>query len=251
MSKPYETGESKERSLHPVMIMIGVIATAATALLAARLAWEMTSLTWQEGPQMVGFSLIHGYGAFLIFAPLLLVLWIAVTFFIFVTWLLRRKRILRGSWISFGAAIVVLGFLSLPQSFWNWVFVGQLAHSSKSGDLLVTAAGDGELHVVQGMLGRGVSINALNYENDTPLHTAAALGRTRMVEFLLQNGANINAANLYGDSPLQEAIDLHHEDTASVLRAAGAQAIQGTPEQRNKASQTIVKRAIEKQNGWH
>jgi hypothetical protein len=69
LSNPDEAGESKERSLHPVMMVIGVIATAATALLATRLAWEMTSLTWQEGPQMVGFSLIHGYGVFLIFAP--------------------------------------------------------------------------------------------------------------------------------------------------------------------------------------
>jgi ankyrin repeat protein len=99
------------------------------------------------------------------------------------------------------------------------------------------------------MLGQRVSIYALDYENDTPLHMAAARGQTHMVEFLLQNGANINAVNLYGDSPLQKAIDLHREDTASVLRSAGAQAIRGTPEQRDKASETIVRQAIEKQNG--
>jgi hypothetical protein len=35
------------------------VAVAASAPLYLRLLWEQTALTWQRGPQMVGFSLAH------------------------------------------------------------------------------------------------------------------------------------------------------------------------------------------------
>jgi hypothetical protein len=46
------------------------------AVLAGHLIWEETALTIRQGPQMIGFSLIHSsYGAILFLAPLIFALW--------------------------------------------------------------------------------------------------------------------------------------------------------------------------------
>src|SRR3954467_14957314 len=50
-----------------------------TALLAARLVYEQTYLTWKHGPLMVGFALGHGSTLFiagLLLSTLLLHLWV-------------------------------------------------------------------------------------------------------------------------------------------------------------------------------
>jgi len=62
-----------------VLVGLGVAATLFTGMLAGRMVWEETSLTLQEGPQMLGFSLAHGAGAILFLAPILLSLWIVGT----------------------------------------------------------------------------------------------------------------------------------------------------------------------------
>jgi hypothetical protein len=62
-------------------------------LFSSRIAWEKTFLTWQQGPQMVGFSLVHIFPAFFIVGILccyLLLLWLApASIYVIV----RRNRI--------------------------------------------------------------------------------------------------------------------------------------------------------------
>ena len=43
------------------------VAIISAAPLYLRLLWEQTWLTWTEGPQNVGWTLIHNYGEFFIF----------------------------------------------------------------------------------------------------------------------------------------------------------------------------------------
>jgi len=71
------------------LVSVGVAATVLTGVLAVRMVWEETSLTIQEGPQMVGFSLAHGPGAVLLFAPIILVIWIATAIVVLLIGLLR------------------------------------------------------------------------------------------------------------------------------------------------------------------
>src|SRR5579859_4984185 len=58
--------------------LAGCAAIFATGAFAARAAWEQTVWSWERGPQMVGFSLAHGGGFVLLFAPYLLLTWMIV-----------------------------------------------------------------------------------------------------------------------------------------------------------------------------
>jgi NO-binding membrane sensor protein with MHYT domain len=81
-----------------VLVGLGIAATLFTGMLAARMVWEETSLTWQQGPQMLGFSLAHGAGAVLFLAPILLSLWILVALIVLVVCLLRKRKIPGSYW---------------------------------------------------------------------------------------------------------------------------------------------------------
>ena len=193
-----------------------------TAAVALRLVWEMTWLRWHLGPQRIGASLVHGALASLLWAPPLLLLWIVVFAVRMLFWRSRERVIAGAAWVWMAAALGVMGVLALPQSFYDAVFVSELARSLRSQELFVAAAGSGEVRAVRGMLDRGVSVNATNSEGSTALHLAAGTGQNRVVELLLQRGANVNAVDHYGGSPLLSANDAKHEDTAKLLLAHGA-----------------------------
>ena len=80
--------------------------------------WEETYLTWQHGPQMVGFTLMHMFPFFAI-AGLLgyvgLALWLAVVAIVFV----RRKALPTSKHLPMIIlAVLVLVLAQVPYSFW-------------------------------------------------------------------------------------------------------------------------------------
>jgi ankyrin repeat protein len=68
---------------------------------------------------------------------------------------------------------------------------------------------------------------------------------------LAAKGADLNATNLYGDSPLEAASERGNASVVSFLKAHGTVQIHGTPEQRDAASELIVRRDIERQKLAH
>ena len=58
-----------------VLRVVGLYLCPAAAPLVLRLLWEMAALTWQRGPQMVGFTLLHVHPVPAIIAALC---WMAV-----------------------------------------------------------------------------------------------------------------------------------------------------------------------------
>jgi hypothetical protein len=159
-----------------------------------------------------------------------------------VAWKLKRKNIAKQTWQVLACALATLGLLSLPQSFWNTIFVGRLAKSPHAGTQLVYSAGSGDKRVVDGLLKRGIPINATNHEGSTALHYAAVAGETEIVADLIDRGANVNAVNLWGNSPLHNALASHQTAAAQVLSAHGAKDIQGDEGQRERAAHEIVQR---------
>jgi hypothetical protein len=230
--------------------LIGILLIVGTLVLAARLIWEMTWLTWQQGPQMIGFSLAHGSGGVLLFLfPVLLCLWLLVVAVILIAWKLKRWKIAKQTWQLLACSLVTLGLLSIPQNFWNLVFIGRLAQGPGASTQLVYGAGSGQRRVVIGLLKRGVSVNATNHAGSTALHSAAGAGETGIVSDLIDHGADVNVVNLWGDSPLHMALANHHDAAAQVLSAHGAKDIQGDEKQRERAAHEIVRRDIERMNG--
>jgi hypothetical protein len=231
-----------------VLVYLGIAATTFTAILAARMVWEETSLTLQWGPQMLGFSLAHGAGAILFLAPILLSLWIFAAFIVLAVCLLRKRSLARGYWLTLGVAVAMIGILSIPPVFFQWLLMGSFAKSPHAGDLMVYDAREGDLRTVRGYLNHGVPLMAADYEGSTAVFAAASGGSLSVIEMLDSKGADLNATNLYGDSPLEAAAERGHASVVSFLRARGAVQIHGAPEQRDAASELIVRREIEREN---
>lgn len=229
-----------------VLVSVGVAATALTAILAARMVWEETFLTIQQGPQMVGFSLAHGAGAVLFLAPVVLLVWILAAVIVLLVCLLRKRKLSRWYWLTLGSAIAIIGILSIPSVFWQWSLIGSFANSPHAADLMVYDAAEGDVRTVRGYLEHGVPLTATNYDGSSATFGAAAGGSLPVIEMLATRGANLNATNSYGDSPLEAATENKHVAVASFLRAHGASQIHGTPEQREAASESKVRRDIER-----
>ena len=231
-----------------VLVLFGWVAILFAAILAQRLLWEETSLTIQQGPQMLGFALAHSSEAILFLGPIVLSLWILVAIVVLIVCLWRKRRLSRWYWLTLGGAIAMIGFLSIPPVFWQWSLIGSFARSLHAADLMVYDAADGDLRTVRGYLEHGVPLTATNYAGVTAAFAAAAGGSLPVVEMLASRGANLNVTNLYGDSPLDAAMENKHADVAAFLKARGATQIHGTPEQREAATAAIVRRDIERQH---
>lgn len=243
------TGESEPKQSgrwQRGLVFAGIPIISLTAILAIRIVWEETWLTLQRGPQMIGFSLAHGPAAALLFSPPLLALWFVVAFLTMAVTFWRRRRLSIWFRCCLGAAVIVFGFLAFPSMCWQWIFIKSFAKSPHAADLMVYAAGNGDVRTVCGYLAHGVSPEAKNYKGSTAAFTAAAGGSVGVLKLLATAGADLNAVNLYGDSPLEVAIENHHDAAASFLRTRGAMQIKGSPEQREEASHAIVQKAIER-----
>lgn len=73
-------------------------------------------------------------------------------------------------------------------------------------------------------ISRDTKINALNQENETPLHKSIfnTAVRLLMVPLLIKNGADVNAMNKRGETPLCYAVLIGRKDLVTVLLLAGA-----------------------------
>jgi hypothetical protein len=235
---------TKRRHFPKALIWIGVPIVMVNALLAARLVWEQTLLTWQHGPQMIGFSLMHVYPVLTLIAFVGLFggyLWAAA---MFIAMIVAR---------SFGGRLVLLlcalyavttTLQRIPYQEWQFIFADRLAKGPKGADFATSAAVHGNTRLVARLLDGGVPINATTREGRTALHLAAFGGKVETIDYLLSRGADVNAISLYGDSPLGEALAQNQKDAAKMLESHGGKDIRGTPEQRNSATKRIVSEDI-------
>jgi len=91
-------------------------------------------------------------------------------------------------------------------------------------DQLHRACRDGKLDEIRQLLDAGVSVEALNEFDSTPLQTAIQYNKCKATELLLDRGANIEA-RLEGKTPLLRAIEYaYSEDLVSLLLDRGASA---------------------------
>jgi hypothetical protein len=235
-----------KQSSHRVLLGLGACFILFAAILAARITWEETLLTLHEGPQMVGFSLAHGSAAILLIAPLMLALWLVVTLVIMTLSLVRKRHLSKPFWSTLAAALLVLGVLSIPGEFWQWMFAGTFAKSTHAADLMTYDAAEGCTRTVRAYLAHGVPLESRNYEGSTAAFTAAAGDSLPVLQLLASKGADLSAINSYGDSPLEVAVEHKNDAVAAFLREHGAKQIQGTPEQRQAATEAIVRKDIER-----
>src|SRR5215469_16830840 len=88
---------------------LGWIVFAGSALLFLRLIYEETILTWQNGPQLLLFSIAHIHGTFLAvggLATLLVYVWLASFPGLATHGMLRKRHIGAAAWVQCGVLIV-------------------------------------------------------------------------------------------------------------------------------------------------
>jgi hypothetical protein len=100
----------------PVLVWAGWLSAPGTWFIALRLGWEATVLTAREGPQMVGFSILHRWP--LVVLPAMASVFVAYLFAFFaLCWvvflLLQREGIRRSVWIELTAILLPLVLLHL------------------------------------------------------------------------------------------------------------------------------------------
>jgi len=87
---------------------------------------------------------------------------------------------------------------------------------------LGTAAGDGNIAMMELLMARGADINGRAHDGFTPLHEAAVANRTAAANLLLAHGAKIDAPTDSGITPLYYAAMMGKKEVAEVLVTHGA-----------------------------
>src|SRR5882762_5018219 len=232
------------RALLRTLNTIGYAIVAASVVLAVRLVWEQTALSWARGPQMVGFSLLHtGLGIPLILALYAGLLWAGAVLVAFIVTRSFGDKVIVGLLITYGLAWAAI---AAPYGFWQRLFIEKFS-PSQATDFFTYAAATGDLKTVEAFLGHGVDINTQG-RYGTALHCAAVEGELDVMEFLIAHGANVNAVNAYGDSPLANATNAKKRtaESQALLAKHGGTLIRGSEEQRDRVIKEQVRKDMEK-----
>jgi len=158
-----------------------------SAALALRLVWEQTALSWERGPQMVGFSLMHSGLGLLLFAVLAVAVVWAITVLLMN---LFGKGEINGTHLL-GALVVLVaaGVVSVPYGKWVQLFSSKISQGPHASEFLVHMAAIGDKRAVEALLQQGVPINTSNRSGIRAIEAAENTKQTEMREFLVSKGA--------------------------------------------------------------
>lgn len=81
----------------------------------------------------------------------------------------------------------------------------------------------GNIEGVQSMVAGGISVNAVDEQQRTPMMWAAFNGHTSVIKFLLEQGAEVDAKDSSGRTALQYASSGPYPETVGLLLARGAE----------------------------
>jgi len=200
----------------------GYTLLALESIFVARILYEETALTWERGPQMVGFALAHGAAPFVQVAGLLGLPGGLLWFISSLVYAARRKvRMGAVDRIPFAAIPIVLMLLLVPYRVWEECVVELAGPGSNGDEFLVEAAGNGQGRFVGRLLSKGCDVNA-ETAIGTPLSAAAVRGNPQMIRFLMSKGANVNKQSRWGTTPLMAAADTGQLQAAKTLVELGA-----------------------------
>jgi hypothetical protein len=221
-----------KRTFPKVLKLIGVPIVAAAWVLAVRLVWEQTVWSWERGPQLVGFSLMHsGLGVLLVLVLYGGLLWLGI---VLITAVAKRSFGGKLSLALVLAYALAWAVILIPYGFWQRTFIDKYS-STQATAFFTYAAATGDLRTVKAFLERGVDVNAQG-RNGSALHGAAVEGELEVIEFLIAHGADVNAVNVYGDTPMANAMEAKKRaaETQALLAKYGGKVVRGSQEQRKR-----------------
>ena len=193
--------------------------------------WDHTFARYATGrlPRMFGLEFnVHGdVGPILLLIALMLAaaLWLVLGASIVVYSLFSRQRpLLPIAWRTLVLALA-LGLPFLPARAWDEVLLRTIGPGKAAGDLLATAAANGDIVRLHQLLARGIAVDAPNYAtpaNSPALWVAVRAARPEAVAFLLQRGADPNRRSHYGAVLLMRAVNAGDVAIVRLLAERGA-----------------------------
>jgi hypothetical protein len=202
----------------------GYLLLCGAALFVGRIIYEETLLTWVNGPQMVGFAMMHGGVPFILIAGLIGLLGGLLWLIASGVMLLRKKfRIPLTDWLPVILLPLVAMLLFIPYETWEELTVHIAGPGSHGREFMVEAAADGKRRFFMHLLHQGYDINYEAGGGTTALSGAAVEGNEEMVNLLISLGADVNRKNgLSRETPLMAASEMGRFGTAKVLLKNGA-----------------------------
>lgn len=184
----------------------GWIFLAGQTLFIGRIVYESTVLTCADGPQMVGFAMIHGGHAFFLLGLPFLPFGALFAIGMLIFGAAKKLRFSPCEWTLLAVLVVSLSLLFVPYLAWEH-FDMTVCSSGPLGDaFLLEAARTGDLQLAKRLVAEGHSVNRDSGSDDTPLSSAVKGRNLEVIAFLLSKGANVNAHNsLSGETPLMKA----------------------------------------------
>jgi len=237
--------QNRKRTFPKILWIVGIPFVIVAWIVAARLVWEQTVLSWKYGLQMAGFAFIHsGPG------PILLpILYASLIWLVVVLIMLARTKSFGGKFglVVFLAYGLAVGLLQIPYGFWQRIFLDKYPRT-EIVEIFTRAAAVGELSTVKALLSKGMDVNARDHNGGTALHGAALEGRTRVMDYLIAHGAAVNSLNDSGDSPLAYAKESDKENVQAqeLLIKHGGKVIRGTEDQHNRAAEERLRLILER-----
>jgi Ankyrin repeats (3 copies) len=202
----------------------GYLLLCGAALFVGRIVYEETLLTWINGPQMVGFAMMHGGVPFILIAGLIGLLggllWVIASGVM----LLRKKfRIPLTDWLPLILLPLIAMLLFIPYETWEELTVRIAGPGSHGREFMVEAAANGKRRFFMHLLHQGYDINYEAGGGTTALSGAAVEGNEEMVSLLISLGADVNRKNgLTRETPLMAASEMGKFGAAKVLLKNGA-----------------------------
>jgi hypothetical protein len=187
----------QESELRRSLNGLGRLAVISIGLIALDVVYEQTFLTWADGIQDVGFTLLHVLGP-LILVPIVLAFVSGCAFLIWVILLVFVRRHHRRPTPEINWTLVILVILEAcacfaPYRFWERAIIVAKGPGPHAAQFLVWAAADGDRSTVIALLNRGVPVDILN-DTSTALNAAGASGQTGIARLLMSKGADLNRA---------------------------------------------------------
>jgi hypothetical protein len=196
-AQPKSEALNNSRQLSVPFRLWGWLAFVGAFPLVLRLAYEQTVMTWDRGLQMVGWTLIHTYGATFALGILAIIL-LHVWFLVFVALWLRRlickERVRFGAWTQFALLGCTLFLLYIPYDFWQFVTVELAGPGPRAAGQLTAAVARNQKYLTKAFLRNGIAIDSRDEEGRTALGQACLAGQVDMAHYLVSQGAQLDAA---------------------------------------------------------
>jgi ankyrin repeat protein len=97
------------------------------------------------------------------------------------------------------------------------------ASAADSYQAILAAVRDGNVAVINELLGKGIEVDSTDPAGSTLLMTASSLGKLDAAKTLVAHKANVNARNQYGESALMMAAIRGHRSVVEYLLGSGAE----------------------------